>query len=219
MSQGSIVVHGGIDKSVSVVDILYHPSWCFLVRVSKKSFDSLPLTILFPFLFSRIEEEQEAPQRTTKELRAHKIVEHESSVHSMPVLRKTVQDEQKFNHAHEVRLRRPDELRVSHLLGHIREEYQIAQTLVAKTPYLHPAKVFRPQKNILETSSTRAWKFFFYFLSLFDENIRSSTIRFLRFDFWIFDNVSSLFDEDIVRPNMVFMIFMIWFLNFWQCSF
>ncbi|XP_016921241.2 uncharacterized protein LOC108003482 [Apis cerana] len=103
-----------------------------------------------------IEEEQEAPQRTTKELRAHKIVEHESSVHSMPVLRKTVQDEQKFNHAHEVRLRRPDELRVSHLLGHIREEYQIAQTLVAKAPYLHPAKVFRPQKNILETSSTRA---------------------------------------------------------------
>lgn len=50
------------------------------------------------------------------------IVEHESTApRPVPVLRKNVQDEQEFNHAHEVRLR-SDEFRVSHLLGHVREE-------------------------------------------------------------------------------------------------
>lgn len=74
----------------------------------------------------------------------------------MPVLRNNVQDEQEFNHAYEVRLRRADQLRVPHLLDLIQEECETAQTHAANTRDLHPAKVFRPQKNILETSSMRA---------------------------------------------------------------
>lgn len=150
----------------------FHPSRCFLVRVSKKTFVRLfppPLTILFPFLFSRIEEEQQAPEEVRE---ASEIVErHESpsTVHPVPVLRTDVQDEQELDHPHEVRLRRAGgELRVPHLLGHVREEHQTAQAHVAKAPHLHTAKVFRPQKDILETSYRRENKFsrlFSFFLT------------------------------------------------------
>lgn len=148
----------------------FHPSRCFLVRVSKKTFVRLfppPLTVLFPFLFSRIEEEQQAPEEVRE---ASEIVErHESpsTVHPVPVLRADVQDEQELDHPHEVRLRRAGgELRVPHLLGHVREEHQTAQAHVAKAPHLHTAKVFRPQKDILETSYRREKKilpFIFFF--------------------------------------------------------
>lgn len=185
----------------------FHPSRCFLVRVSKKTFVRLfppPLTILFPFLFSRIEEKQQAPEEVRE---ASEIVErHESpsTVHPVPVLRTDVQDEQELDHPHEVRLRRAGgELRVPHLLGHVREEHQTAQAHVAKAPHLHTAKVFRPQKDILETSYRRENKFSRLFSFFFDEDICSSSIDFLRFFlfFETFDNVPS---NDLLIPYSIF---------------